>query len=254
MRRFIMLAAAAAIIIAVQARADDDAAVKELLGKATKAIGGPEKAAKLNNVTFKGKGQAMEGGETADASFDFSIQNFDRNRLDITVMANGRTDQTLLVMTADKIWVKNSNQNKVEELPKEIAPVIRQFYLAMRLPSNPAALSGRKEFQLGHGGETKVDNTPAVILRVSRKDHPDIDIYYDAKSGLPLKSETQIKGPNESEEKKYEFKFAEFKELDGVKYYGKIKIMRDGKNLFEMELSDGKLIEKFDANTFDKPQ
>ena len=254
MRKLIVLAIGAAILIAAQTRADDGAAVKELLGRAAKAIGGPEKAAKLNNVTFKGKGQVTEGGQTADMLFDISTQDFDRIRADITIIENGRTHQALLVITPDKIWAKDSDRNKVDELPKEITALVQQFYLAMRLPSIPAALSGSKSFQLGHGGETKVDDRPAVILRVSRKEHPDIDIYYDAKTGLPLKSETQIKGPNESEEKKYEFKFSEFKDVDGVKHYGKIKILRDGKDLFEMELSDAKLIEKFEAGTFDKPQ
>ncbi len=254
MRRFMMLAVGVTLIVAGQTRADDDSAVKELLGKATKAIGGAEKAAKLKNATFKGKGQITEGGNSAEMSIDLSIQEFDRVRAELKVTANGQTHEGVMVIRADHIWFKDAERNKVEESPKEVEPVIRQFFLALRLPSNPAALSGSKEFQLGHGGEAKVDDTPAVILRVSRKDRPDIDIYYDTKTYLPLKAESQIKGPNESEEKRYEFKFSDFKEVDGVKHYGKIKIVRDGKNLIEMELSDAKIVDKFDAGTFEKPQ
>jgi outer membrane lipoprotein-sorting protein len=249
-----MLAVGAMLIAAGQTRADDDPAVKELLGKAAKAIGGADKTAKLKNISFKGKGQVTEGGNTAELSFDFSIQEFDRVRAELKIMAGGQTHEGVMVMNSDNVFFKDADRNKVEELPKEVAPVVRQFYLAMRLPSNPAALSGSKEFQLGHGGEAKVDDTPAVILRVSRKDRPDIDIYYDTKTYLPLKAESQIKGPNESEEKKYEFKFSDFKEVDGVKHYGKIKIVRDGKDMIEMELSDAKFVDKFDAGTFAKPQ
>jgi outer membrane lipoprotein-sorting protein len=249
-----LLAVGAALVAALQSRADDAAAVKELLDKAIKATGGADKTAKLASASLKGKGKVTEGGNTAEMSFDLSMQDFDRIRVELMVMEGGQSHGGVMVMSRDKVWFKDNDRNKVDELPGEIAPVVHQFYLAMRLASNPGALAGHKDLTLGHGGEGKVDEKTAAILRVSRKDRSDINIFYDTKSGLPLKAESQIKTPNESEEKKYEFQFSEFKEVDGVKHYSKIKILRDGKDMLEMELSDVKFGEKFEANTFEKPQ
>lgn len=253
MRKFALLAVCAAIAQAAQSRADD-AAVKELLDKAIKAIGGAEKAAGVNHATLKGKAKVMENGMTADMSFDMTMMDFDRLRIDLTVMAGGQNQQGTMIMNGDKLWFKDTVRNKVEEPPPGVQPVIQQFFLAMRMSGNLAKLSGQKGVELSHGGEGKVNDTPAAILRVARKEKSDINIFFDAKTGLPLKSESQIKDPEAAEEKKYEFLFSDFKEFDGVKLFGKIKIVRDGKDLVELELSDYKLGEKIEANAFDKPQ
>jgi outer membrane lipoprotein-sorting protein len=252
-RKFALLAACAAVALATQSRADD-AAVKELLDKAVKAIGGTEKAAGINQATLKGKAKATENGMTLEFTFDLSMQDFDRIRIDINAMVGGRTEQALMILNGDKMWMKDANRNKVEEAPKEIQQVIQQFFLAIRMSGNLAKLAGQKDVELTHGGEGKVNDTSAAILRISRKERPDINIFFDTKTGLPLKSESQIKDPDGAEEKKYEFHFSDFKEMNGAKLFGKIKVQRDGKDLVEMELNEFKFGEKFEANNFDKPQ
>jgi len=160
----------------------------------------------------------------------------------------------LMVMNGDKMWLKDSQRNKVEEAPKEVQSAIRQFFLAIRMTGNLAKLAGQKDLELTHGGEGKVNDTPAAILRISRKERPDINIFFDTKTGLPLKSESQIKDPEGAEEKKYEFLFSDFKDVNGTKIFGKISVQRDGKELVEMELSEFKFGEKHEASQFEKPQ
>jgi hypothetical protein len=252
-RKFALLAVCAAIAQAAPSRADD-AAVKELLDKAVKAIGGAEKAAGVNHATVKGKAKVTENGITVDFTFDLSMMDFDRIRMDLAIMAGGQNQQGTMVMNGDKLWFKDTVRNKVEEAPAAVQPVIQQFFLAIRMTGNLAKLKGQKGVELSHGGEGNVNDTPAAILRIARKERSDINIFFDAKTGLPLKSESQIKDPEGAEEKKYEFLFSDFKEFDGVKLFGKVKIMREGKDLVELELSDYKLGEKLEANTFDKPQ
>ncbi len=254
MRKFAMLAVCAALALAAKSQADDSTAVKELLDKAVNAIGGADKAAGINVATIKGKAKATEGGMSIEFSFDLTMQEFDRLRMDITVMVGGQMQQALIVMNGDKMWLKDSQRNKVEEAPKEIQSVMQQFFLAIRMSGNLAKLVGQKDVELTHGGEGKVNDTPAAILRISRKQRPDISIFFDTKTGLPLKSESQIKDPDGAEEKKYEFLFSDFKDVNGTKIFGKIGVHRDGKELVEMELSEFKFGEKLEANTFDKPQ
>ena len=231
----------------------DDAAVKELLDQAIKAAGGADKAASLNSASVKTKAKISMGGMDVELTGDLSLHGHERIRFDMTVSLGGMVNRALMVVNGDKMWGKDSNNNKVEEAPKEVVPVIQQVFASLRMPGNPAALLANKDVKLAHGGEAKVNDVAVSILRVSRKDRPDINIYFDKKTGLAVKCETQIKEPDGGEEKAYQFHFSEFKEVNGVKHFGRVKIVRDGMDVVEVELSEFKFGEKFEANAFDKP-
>jgi outer membrane lipoprotein-sorting protein len=252
-RKLIIALLALTFTFAGVARADDQAEVKAILDKAVQALGGADKAAKLSDVTLKGKTTISEGGMDVAFSFDLSMQSYDRIRMDVTIVAGGMTNKAVLVMNGDKAWARDSNRDKVEEAPKEIAPLFQQFLLSLRSAADPSGLRARKELTVAAGGVGTVGEAECALLRVSRKDFADITMYFNAKSGLPLKSETRIKEPEGAEEKSYEFHFSDFKDIDGAKHFGKVKIVRDGKDLAEIELTDFKLGEKFEANTFEKP-
>jgi outer membrane lipoprotein-sorting protein len=227
----------------------DDAAAKELLDKAIQAHGGSSSAAKLQNVFLKGKTTVSEGGNSITLTFDLSIQGLDKTRMEAEVNA---TQKLTLALNNDKAWVYNPMVNQTQDAPKEVATIFRQFMMTVRAAASPASITG-KDLQLAHGGEAKVNDTDAVILRISQKDLPDIALYYDKKTSLPLKAETRLKEPNGGMEANYEFFFSDFKDVDGAKHFGKFKLVRDNKELAEVELSDFKIDQKFDASTFEKP-
>jgi hypothetical protein len=234
-------------------RADDKSAVEELLDKAMKAHGGAGNAAKLDEISFKGKAKVAEGGMGVEFSFEASMSKLDRARLALTINAGGQNNMATLVVNGAKMWARDSVRDKTEEAPAEVVTLMQSVFLALRAAATPASLGANKDLQFSHGGEAKVGGVDAVVLRIGRKDQPDIAMYYDKKTGLPLKSEVQLKEPNQAMEKQYAFQFNDFKEVDGVKHFGRIKISRDGKDEIEIELSDFKVGEKFEANTFDKP-
>jgi outer membrane lipoprotein-sorting protein len=231
-------------------RADESA--KELLDKAKNAHGSADGAAKLQNVFLKGKTTITEGGNTITLAFDLSLQGLDKTRMEAEVNATGTSQKMTLVLNADKAWMFNPMLNQTMDAPKEVAVIFRQFMMTVRAASSPASISGN-DLQLAHGGESKINDTDAVILRISQKDQPDITLYYDKKTSLPLKAETRIKEPNGGEEANYEFHFSDFKDLDGVKHFGKFKLVRDNKELAEVELNEFKLDQKFEDVTFAKP-
>src|SRR5262249_48433639 len=229
----------------------EDAAAKALLDKAAKAQGGAAKTATLAELILKGKGQVNENGKNIEMAFDLSIKQFSHVRMDLQVTEGGQMHKGIMVFAEDKGWFKDLDRDKVEDAPEDVRTLLQSILLAIRAGSSPALLAANKNLQLAHGGESKVDETAAEVLRISRKDQPDITLYFDKASGLPIKSETQIKDPG-GQEKNFTFRFADFKEFDGVKHFSKLKI-NDGKMDFEMELSDLKPGAKFEANTFDKP-
>jgi outer membrane lipoprotein-sorting protein len=235
------------------ARADDQAEVKAILESAAKALGGADKALKLSDISLKGKTTISEGGTDVAISFDLSSQNYDRMRMEMTALVMGMTKRATLVLNADNAWARDSDRDKVEDAPKEIVPILQQILLSLRAAGHPAGLSNNAQLKLAAGGVGTVGEVQCNLLRISRKDHSDITLFFDTKSGLPLKGETMLKDPGGAEEKNYEFHFSDYKDIAGVKHFGKFKIVRDSKDLAEVELSDFKVGEKFEANTFEKP-
>lgn len=243
-----VIAGLACLSLFAAANADDDfAAVKDLLAKAVQARGGAEKAAALNDVYYKGKARIIASDNPIDFPFELSVKDLAKARLDLTINSSAMT----FVVTDDKIWSRNGGSGKADELPKEAASSIRAILMATLSPGNPLGLSNRKDLMLTHGGEAKVDDATAAVLRVGRKDVPDLTIYFDKKTGLPLKSETLIK--ENAQEQTFTFRFSDFKDDDGVKHFGKVKIQSDGKEMMEIEVTEFKAGAKFDSNTFEKP-
>lgn len=254
MRRFGLGALAALALAVGTVRAQDEqAAVREILDRATKALGGTDKTAKFSDVTCKAKARVSEDGNDISFSADLSLQGFERMRIDMTVLAGGQNNSVLMVLNGDKAWGKSPNQDKGQEAPKGVAPLLQHLMMAMRAGNHPTALAAAKGFTLAPGGEAKINDTTATILRLSRKDFAEITLYYDKKSGLPLKSETRAKQPDGDQEKSFEFYFSDFKDVGGAKHFGRVKIVSEGKDVTEVEFTEIKAGEKFEASTFEKP-
>jgi outer membrane lipoprotein-sorting protein len=242
-------AALLALAVVAPLRADD--AAKALLDKAIKAQGGAEAAAKLTDIGLKAKGQVMEGNMTVEMSFDMSISAFDRVRMGLSINEGGRTHRGMMVLNGDKAHFKDADTNREENPPPEVVPTIQSVVLAVRAPGTPAALLAAKNLTLTHGGEAKVDDTAAEVLRISRKDRPDVTLYFDKKTHLPLKAETSFKeGANDVA---LVFTYSDFKEFGGVKHFTKVKMTASDKITMDLELTELKLGVKFEANTFEKP-
>jgi hypothetical protein len=225
----------------------DDA--KDILHQAIKAQGGPTNAAKLQNTFLKGKSSITDGGNGLSLAFEVSIQGLDKAKMELEI--NSMFHLTV-GLNGNKSWRYDPNQNKTEEGKKEETALVRQFMMTIRAAASPTSIGG-KDLQLAHGGEGKVNAAEVVILRMSQKDQPDISLFYDKKTGLPVKAETRLKEPNGGMEANFEFFFSDFKEIDGINHFTKFKFVREGKDIAEVELTDFKVDQKFEATTFEKP-
>src|SRR5262249_9683383 len=161
----------------------------------------------------KGKSSITEGGNTISIAFDLLMQGLDKARMELEI--NSMFPLTL-ALNGDKSWRYDPKQNKTEDAKKEEVDLVRQFVMTLRAAASPASISG-SDLQLASGGEAKVNDSDAVILRISQKERPEINLYYDKKTGLPLKAETRLKTPNGGMEANFEFFFSDFKDVEGVK-------------------------------------
>jgi hypothetical protein len=244
---------AGVVVVALSAaggRAEEPAEVKAVIDKAVAAVGGPEKAAKLHAVTKKARGHANADDAKVDLSYDIELQGTDLGRMDLEVTINGNPVKGLVVLNGDKIWVRGPDGTVNEQQATQVA-VAKDYIFVIRLAENPLLLRDAR-WTVAHGGEGKVGDKATVVLRVSRKGRPDVNLYYDKQTSLPLRAETRLPDSN-GIEAEHEWLFAEYKDFDGIKHCGKVTFRRDGKTLLETEFSDFKAVGKLADDRFAKP-
>jgi hypothetical protein len=231
------------------ARAADDPA-KAVLDRALKAVGGKADLAKLMGVSFKTKGTFDAGGAQVEISGEMSLQGLDRLRWEVEVSAMGRNESGSLVFSGGKGWASNGGRSR--EVPKDEGAMFMNIMRCARLAANPALLR-QPGVKLTPLGELKIGDRETVGLKVTQKGYPDIDLFFDKKTGLPYKTEIRQKEGKQGMEMPHAFIFDVYKDFNGVKQFTKVKFLRDDKALVEVECSDFKPQEKLDDSLFAKP-
>jgi outer membrane lipoprotein-sorting protein len=231
-------------------RADEQADMKAVVEKAIKATGGKAKLARLKEFTVKGKGTAEADNKKIPFTIEASVQKSGRFRMELNAEDNGRAINFLLVINGDKGWIKVADRQ--EKAPKEIMEALKADAYALRLAQRLLHLLD-KDVKLSPLGEVKVGDNDAVGVKVERKGQLDVSLFFDKKTGLPIKCELMVKDSPNGQELSHEYLFSDFKDLGGIKHFGKVILNRDGKKLLEVELSEVNPEEKLDKTLFEKP-
>src|SRR5262249_43412120 len=150
----------------------------------------------------------------------------------------------------DKGWIKIDN-DEANELPKETLAEEKKNmhaeWVATLVPLKERSL------KLAPLPEGKVGDRPVVGVKVTSPDGREFRLFLDKESGLPLKSEWQVKDLRLGKEITHEVTYADYKDVDGIKRAMKLTVQRDGKPFAEQEISDFKPLEMLDDKTFAKP-
>jgi hypothetical protein len=237
------------LIVACPIRADDDAAAKEVLEKAIKAIGPEEKIAKLKAVTIKFKGKLHQMGMDMPFTGELVSQGADQNKVQVDVDINGQKFTVIQILNRDKGWTKVGDMlmDMTEEQVKEAQAGAHESWIATLVPLKD------KSYTLSSLGEAKVEDKSALGFRVSSKAHREVNLYFDKDNYLLLKSEMRVKDEDTMVEVNQESYFSDYKETGGLKEPMKLVIKRDGKLYLEAEVEEVKRQEKVDDSSFEKP-
>ncbi len=247
--RYAVLVAGFLFAGAVPARADDAADAKKLIEKAVKAHGGQDKLDKFagSAVTFKGTVHGM--GDGIPITGTVTTHGSDKQRVELEIEAGGQKFPILIVLAGDKGWSKIGKD--VTEMDKDqLAEAKEQARAAWVTTLAPLK---DKAFTLATTGEIKVEKRVALGVKVSRKGHRDIDLYFDKETGLLVKSEGRVKDETSGQEVSEEGFFGDHKDVQGTKQPYKFTVKRNGKLFLEGEASKVEVFEKVDATTFAKP-
>ena len=221
----------------------DEQTARAIVDKAIQAAGGEAVMAKHAAATFKEKGTYHGLGQPFPYTGSYAVQWPNQFRMEIP-------DAFLIVVNGDKGWVKAMGETKdmsKEELAAQQSD-LRAEWISSLLPLKD------KAFSLTALGEIKVDDTPAVGVKITRKDYPEVKLYFDKKTNLLVKSEYKTKLPEQQyKEALAENYFSNYKEFDGAKVSTKMVMKRDGKVYVEAEVTEYKAAGKLDSKMFDRP-
>jgi hypothetical protein len=217
-----------------------------ILDKGIKAIGGEEKLDKIEAFSWKSKGTVNFNGNENETSDEVTAKGLDHYRREFG------NDQFhgVVVLAGEKGWRKfGDNFSELEG--DGMANEKRRVYLQL-IPVTLMPLKG-KGFKCEAGGEEKVGDKPAVILKVTGPDGKDFKLYFDKESGLPVKLTARVVG-FQGQENEVEATFAEYKDFDGIKKATKIEAKRDSETFQKMEVTEFKVLDKVGPEIFTEPK
>jgi hypothetical protein len=246
-----LTAVALTLAAAAGARADEKADTRAVIDKAIKATGGVEKLAATKAATFNAKGKVYGMGDGIDFTGEWAVQPPDKIRLQMEFEVNSMKFTFLLVYDGKKGWTKINDATT--EMNEDALAEAKEDVYANRVVTL-APLVKEKGFELSPLGEIKVEGREAVGVRVSHKDHRDVNLFFDKKTGLLLKNERTIKDQMAGgKEKTQETLYDNYKEVGGVQRPMKLAVKRDGEKHVEMELSEFETKDALDDSLFAKP-
>jgi hypothetical protein len=238
-----------AVVGRLGAGEEEQKVAQAVIDHAVKAMGGAEAVGRMKSLTWKAKARITVNEVDATSTEDWSARGFDKYHADITLTLNDNTISGTLVVAGDKGWSKAND--RTTELPKGLAPGLLRIFRTGRLMHTLPLLKD-KRFTLSPLGELKIGDKDAIGVRVAEKNFPDVSLYFDKKTGLPLKAEVRATELDGDPERSYEFFFSDYKDFDGIKHPGKIVVHREGKKAVDAEISDVKP-QDLDNGLFEKP-
>jgi hypothetical protein len=243
--RWWMIAAFSGVFPAGPASAADPAA-DAVLSRAAKAVGGGDKLSKADAFFWNAKCRLTFNGTEAYFRSKVSTEGLDHLRRDVSYSQY----QLTVVVNGEKGWRRLKNKTH-EMAAVAVASETHSIYL-MAVAINPLLLRG-SEFTYRSAAEENVGGRAASVLRVTGPGGKDFKMYFDKATGLPVK---QIARVSDLQGKPYvlESTFAEYKDFGGTKKATRITTKSDDSLVQAFELTDFKVLDKVDPQTFAEPK
>ena len=251
MKRFLGAWLAAVVLVgpASPAKADDKDATP-ILDKAIEALGGEAKLAKAGTATWSSKSVITFNENENTMKVKTTVQGLDHHRSEIEGEFNGNEFKGITVIAGDKGWRKFGDD--AQDLQGEFLAAEKQraYLAAAHLTILP--LKG-KGFKVEVAPDEKVADKPASVLKATGPDGKGFTLAFDKETGLPVRQTATVTS-FQGDEVSQESTFSDYKDFGGVKRATKVESKWDGKPFIKQTISDFKVIEKLDADTFAEPK
>jgi hypothetical protein len=237
-------------LIGTIVRADDAADAKAIVEKGIKASG-RQQGDKAIAMTWKDKGKFTAAGMAMPYNGEWAFQGPDKYRFVVTAEVEGMNLTFTAIANGAKAW--ESALGMTQEMTGEKLEYFLDQTYHMNVTSLLPLLADA-EFKLATAGEKDVNGKKAAAVTVKRDKKPAITLFFDKGTGLLVKSESKVKDEFQGwKEVTDEVFYDDYKDVGGRKFFGKMKVVRDGKTMLESVTSEQKTAEKLDAKLFEKP-
>jgi hypothetical protein len=245
MRKLIDLAICGATFLTSAAfvwSGEEDA--RALINKSIQAVGGEKALAKHKAATFKEKGTYYGLGDGLPYTGSYAFQHPAQFRMEID---NAFT----IVFDVDKGWINTGGD--VKEMTKEQVAnqknEQRVRYMSSLLPLRD------KAFTLTTLPDVKVDKQDARGVKATRKDWPEVKLYFNKANNYLVKIEYKtIAEDLGNKEVTIDVVMSDFKDVAGAKVAQKRIVNRDGKIFVDSEITEMNAAGKLDAKVFAMPK
>jgi hypothetical protein len=246
-RLLLVVAAGLALVPAGRVLAQDD--VRAVLDRAIKAHGGEEKINQIKAARIKSKGR-LELGGGLDFTQQITTQRPNKFREEMEFEVKGKQVKIITVFDGKKGAIQ-VNDKKLP-LTDKITAALREAGQMMEM-TRLVALR-KKPFELAPLGEVRVNDMPAVGIRVSRKGANDVNLYFDKGTGLLAKLEHRTVDPLSGKELTEERIIKEYQKGDGVATPKKVTVNRDGQPFLQVEVQEVRHLDAVDDGEFTLPE
>jgi hypothetical protein len=247
MRRLAIPLTAALLFVGFARAGDAQKEALAILDKAIKAQGGAEMLTKYPAGTFKTKGK-LEILDGLDITQEVVYQMPGKFREEMSFQANGMPFKSIVVFNGTKGALQvNGQEMKLDKLDDALREASYMFDAFRLVPLRD------KAYELTAVGETQVNGKPAIGIRASHKGRPDLTIYFDKETYLPVKVQHRTLDIQSGMEIDQERIITEYQKVDGVPVPKRLVVNRDGKKFLEGEVLEYKQHEKVDEGLFKLP-
>jgi hypothetical protein len=231
---------------ALPTRADAAQDAQPIVDKAIKALGGEDALGKIKAATWKAKTKTTIQGNETEGSSQATMQGLDHFRQEFEGDFNGNKFKFVTVLDGDK-GARKIGDNRTDLDKDALANQKRITYLTV-IPITILPLKD-KVFTLEAIAEEKIDDKPAVGIKVTGPEKKEFKLYFDKESGLPVRMVAKIAG-FQGEEVTQETNFSDYKEMAGIKKATKVVSKRNGEKFQEQQVTEFKVLDKVEPKTF----
>jgi hypothetical protein len=250
MKRFVLpLLSLALLVVSAQWVGAQDATA--ILDKAIKAHGGEEVLGKIKAYSAAAKAKLIIFGMEHESEITLTAKGLDHLRQEFRGEVNGNQIDAVTILAGDKFYSQFNGQEPPlnEEM---IESTKRGAYInAVLMTLVPLK---DKEFKLELAGEDKVGDKAVVGLKVSSPKSKEFHVYFDKESGLVAKVTIDGVLGFTGEKQKQDMLLTGYKEVNGAKVAMKMETLRNGEKMMEQEVTEFKVLDKVDDETFAEPK
>lgn len=217
-----------------------------VVDRAIALIGGQTQVGKLRAGVWKTSGTFQ--GRPSRAEFHGELPG--KFRIDSTRIEDGKEVHHARIVNGERGWVVEGN--KVTPMSKAQIEGVRASFYHKQVATTLLPLKDR-DCRLSLAGSTEVEGKPAAVVRVQRKGHPPLTLYFDQLTGLLVKTEMMAADPGTGKDRKVELYLGDYRDFEGIKLATRTRTLHNGKPFLETELVDFRRVDRLPAKLFQAP-